>query len=152
MENNKIVKNDKILYPENVEINENQIKLLQSTSILEKPLDPQKNYLIQTEIEIDGVGLKDNKNGTIDVIYKARGKGLVAIKGEKSKPIIAVKKDKMTPGQLTRFSLEQYHSSHYGEPGYEFICEDAEEFYKQTMQKFRWGLEKIVRLLFNINK
>ena len=128
--------------------NEYILKLLQNSSVLEKPLNRHKNYLIQTEIEIDDVATPDNKDGTKDVVYKARCKGLIAIKKEKDKVVIAVNKKNFTPAQLTRFSLEAYHDKHYGEPMYEFIHHDSQEFYQQFYSKLRGNLDNVIRLLF----
>jgi len=135
------------IYPNEVEINENILKILQSSFILERPINPLKNYIVQMEIEIAGVEQKDNKNGTVDVIFKGRGKNVLAIKTDK-KPVVAVKKNQFTPAQLTRFAIQAYYDQHYGEPDYEFIPNDSELFYEMVLKKFRGNLENVIRLLF----
>ncbi len=138
-------------YPEPKEINEHIIKVSSSACVLEKPLDRNKRYLIQMEIDIKDVQTPDKQDGTYDIVYKAKGIGLIAIQSEKEKPFIAVSQAKMSPSQLTRFAVEQYHQQHFGEPGYEFINKDPEEFYESFQKRLRWALEKIIRLLFKIN-
>lgn len=128
-------------------INDNFLKL-SSMAILEKPLDVDKNYIIQTEIEINDINLKDLKNEKWDRIYKAKVKGLIAIKAEKEKPIIAIRKDKMSPSQLLRYDIELLYQRK-GNIGFEFISNEysQEEFYQKSIEKIRKNIYKILKNL-----
>jgi hypothetical protein len=129
-----------------LEINEHILQL-SGTACLTAPLQEGESYKIQTEIDIVSVVHKNRQDGTKDLVYKGKTTGIVDISDKLDNKVFG-KKTK-TESQKLRFAIELYHNSHNGEPDYEFIHHDSEEFYRQVHDKLRARLDNIIRLIFS---
>jgi len=125
--------------------NEHIIQLSGRASLL-SPLNEAESYKIETEIDIVDINHKNRQDGTKDIIYKGKTTGVVEITDKLGKKVRA--KDARTPSQKLRFAIEIYHQDHNGEPYYEFVQHDSEEFYRQTMGKIMAGMDNIIRLIY----
>lgn len=119
---------------------------LSGTACLTMPLNEGESYKVETEIDIVSIIHKNRQDGTKDVIYKGKTTGIVDVKYRLGKKTSA--KKVRTESQRLRFALELYHNNHNGEPLYEFMHHDSEEFYKQFHEKIRANLDNIIRLIF----
>jgi hypothetical protein len=128
-----------------LKINEHILRL-SGTANLPESLEENKNYFVGTEIELTNITHRDRKDGSKDIIYTGKTTGIVTIEVGKDK--IIKSKDKKTSSQKLRFALEIYHNNHNGEPMYEFVCADSEEFYNQFHNKLMGNLDNVIRLLF----
>ena len=131
---------------EKKEINEHIIQLSGKANI-EEALSNDNRYTIVTEVEIDGANEKPTKNGKFDVIYKAKTTGILEIADSHGK-IMRNKGGERSESQKTRIAVAIYHKEHYGEPTYEFIHHNEDEFYRQVQDKLRSQLPNILRYLF----
>jgi hypothetical protein len=125
--------------------NEHIIQLSGKASLL-TPLNEGESYKIETEIDIVDINHKNRQDGTKDIVYKGKTTGVVEITDKLGKKVKS--KDTRTPSQKLRFAIEIYHQGHNGEPDYEFVHPDSEEFYRQTMGKIMAGIDNIIRLIY----
>jgi hypothetical protein len=125
--------------------NEHIIQLSGKANLI-SPLNEGESYKIQTEIDIVDINHKNRQDGTKDIIYRGKTTGIVEITDKLGKKFKG--KDVRTPSQKLRFAIELYHQNHNGEPYYEFINHDNEEFYSQTINKILAGLDNIIRLIY----
>lgn len=125
--------------------NEHILQLSGSVN-LQEPLEENNSYKIETEIDVVSIVHRNRQDGTKDLIYKGRTSGIIEIKDKKEKKILAKKYN--SPSQKMRFAIEIYHDNHNGEPNYDFINHDPEEFYNQTLNKIMANLDNIIRLIY----
>lgn len=136
----------KIIKREGLLINEHIIKF-SGMANLPRPLKENHSYQVNGEFDIININHANKQNGTKDLIYCAKSTGIIEISEGTERPIYA--KKITTPSQKLRFAIEMYHQEHNGEPGYDFINAEAEDFYENTIKLINGNLPNIIRLVFN---
>lgn len=127
-------------------INEHILQLSGKAN-LPQPLKENCSYMINAEIDIKDIIHKNRQDGTKDLIYKGKSTGIVQIQNQRNKEEVFFAKDTRTASQKLRFAIELYHQNHNGEPDYEFIYPNSEEFYQRTMNKIMADISNIIRLI-----
>jgi len=128
-----------------LKINEHIAKF-SGTANLPCPLKENHSYIVNAEFDLFNVSHKNRQDGTKDLIYCIKSTGVVKIKDEKEKIILA--KKILTVSQKLRFAIEIYHNKHNGEPGYSFLNADTEVFYENTIKLINGNLDNIIRLVY----
>jgi len=113
---------------------------------LSQPLKENHSYKVNAEFDVNNINHKNKQDGSKDLIYSMKSTGIVEIKDEKEKIILA--KKILTPSQKLRFAIEMYHNKHNGEPGYDFINAEPENFYENTIKLINGNLDNIIRLIY----
>jgi hypothetical protein len=119
-------------------INEHILKISSAGVSLPEPLELGHRYLINTEVDITDVTDKDNQDGSLDRIYKARQAGHITIQLEAGKVIKA--KDKPSVSRAIHGALWYFHN----EQG---LAEPFDDYYYRMGKKMASYMPEIIRFL-----
>jgi hypothetical protein len=123
-----------------MEINEHILKISSAGVSLPEALVLGRRYLIRTEAGITDIIERDNQNGTVDKIYKARQTGNVELLDEGKRIIKAEGKKKVSQ---SIHGAVWYYWNETG-PGVPF-----DEYYERIGKKIAYYIPDIIRFLEN---
>lgn len=118
-------------------INEHILRIL-GTVNLPEGLENSKRYLLSTEIDVYETADRDNQDGTINRVYKAKQTGKADILTEGKKIIKA--EAKRTRSQKMHAGIWYYHNT-------QGFTESFDDYYDRIMRKMTAYIPEIIEFL-----